>query len=252
MGGGSRKNTRKNGGGNDPRCGCDMRVGWDSSFGDMKQLGGGCAAAACAGPLVPGQVPPQYGGGCGCSGGLLPMTGGGCGCAGSSGYTSLVPGLVGGKKNRTRRMYAGGGCGNISISNGALDPHASPENMGRTLSATRAIYNPIPVSRGGGCPVQDACPFAGTGYCSEFYAKGGKRGGGANGCGCLSNPVFRTGFLQNGKGYKMTKKNRAALRKWRKGQSIGFTMTSSLKAKGLIPRTSRKYRGKKVVSAKYK
>ena len=232
MGGGSRKNTRKNGGGNDPRCGCDMRVGWASSFGDMKQLGGGCAAAACAGPLVPGQVPPQYGGG--------------CGCAGSAGYTSLVPGLVGGKKNRTRR---GGGCGNIPISNGALDPHASPENIGRTLSATRAIYNSVPVSSGGGCPVQDACPFPGTGYCSEFYAKGG---GGANGCGCLSNPVFRTGFLQNGKGYKMTKKNRAALRKWRKGQSIGFTMTSSLKAKGLIPRTSRKYRGKKVVSAKYK
>ena len=239
MGGGSRKNRRKNGGGNDPRCGCDMRVGWDTSFGDMKQLGGGCAAAACAGPLVPGEVPSQYGSG--------------CGCAGSSGYTSLVPGLVGGKKNRTRR---GGACGNIPISNGALDPHASPENIGRTLSATRAIYNSVPVSSGGGCPVQDACPFAGTGYCSEFYAKGGKRGGkrggGANGCGCLSNPVFRTGFLQNGKGYKMTRKNRTALRKWRKGQSIGFTMTSSLKAKGLIPRTSRKYRGKKVVSAKYK
>jgi hypothetical protein len=29
-------------------------------------------------------------------------------------------------------------------------------------------------------------------------------------------------------------------------------MTSSLKAKGLIPRTSRKHRGKKVISAKYK
>jgi len=276
MGGGARKNTRKNGGGNDPRCGCDMRVGWDTSFGDMKQLGGGgCSAAACAGPLVPGEVAQQYGTG--------------CGCAGSSGYTSLVPGLVGGKKNRTRRgggscrnipisngsldphatpenigrtlsatraIYnpvpfssGGGSCGNIHMSNGALDPHASPENIGRTLSSTRAIYNPAPVSRGGGCPVQDACPFAGTGYCSEFYAKGG---GGANGCGCLSNPIFRTGFLQNGKGYKMTKKNRAALRKWRKGQPIGFTMTSSLKAKGLIPRTSRKYRGKKVVSAKYK
>jgi hypothetical protein len=62
------------------------------------------------------------------------------------------------------------------------------------------------------------------------------------GCGC---------GLRRG-GYRPTKKNLAALKKWRKGQSIGFTMTSSLKAKGLIPRTSRKHKGKKVVSAKYK
>ncbi len=62
------------------------------------------------------------------------------------------------------------------------------------------------------------------------------------GCGC---------GLRRG-GYRPTKKNLNALKKWRKGQSIGFTMTSSLKAKGLIPRTSKKNRGKKVVSAKYK
>jgi hypothetical protein len=93
---------------------------------------------------------------------------------------------------------------------------------------------------GGGCPMQDACPFAGTGYCSEFYAKGG----GANGCGCLAKPFFRGG-------YKPTKRNRAALRKLRQGKSIGFTMTSSLKAKGLIPRTSRKHYGKKIISKKY-
>lgn len=62
------------------------------------------------------------------------------------------------------------------------------------------------------------------------------------GCGC---------GLPRG-GYRPTKKNLNALKKWRKGQSIGFTMTSSLKAKGLIPRTSKKNRGKKVVSAKYK
>ena len=189
-GGYTRKNMRKNGGGNDPRCGCDMRVGWSSSFGDMKQLGGGCAAAACAGPLVPGQVPTQYGGACPCSAGLrMGMSGGkrrksrggGCGCAGSSGYTSLVPGLVGG---------------------GSLDPHASPENMGRTLSNTRATYSSVPVSSGGGCAQQDACPFPGTGYCSEFYAKGGKRKNrsrkqnGGNGCGCLAKPFFRGGKRQ--------------------------------------------------------
>jgi hypothetical protein len=64
--------------------------------------------------------------------------------------------------------------------------------------------------------------------------------GGACGCG-----------LPRG-GYRPTKKNLTALKKLRKGQSIGFTMTSSLKAKGLLPRTSKKNRGKKVVSAKYK
>ena len=107
-------------------------------------------------------------------------------------------------------------------------------------------------------PVPDACPFPGTGYCG-FYARGGglpNHVGGANygepmnlqaklrggSCGCLT----RRG------GYRPTKKNLKALKKWRKGQSIGFTMTSSLKAKGLIPRTSRKHRGKKIVSAKYK
>lgn len=137
---------------------------------------------------------------------------------------------------------------------------------------------PLPTQSGGACPcsmgllqqgggqptvynsnpVPDACPFPGTGYCG-FYARGGglpNHVGGANygepmnlqaklrggSCGCLT----RRG------GYRPTKKNLKALKKWRKGQSIGFTMTSSLKAKGLIPRTSRKHRGKKIVSAKYK
>jgi hypothetical protein len=49
-------------------------------------------------------------------------------------------------------------------------------------------------------------------------------------------------------GYKATKRNLKYLRKWKRGESIGFTMTSSLKAKGLIPRAN----GKKKVSAKYK
>ena len=98
---------------------------------------------------------------------------------------------------------------------------------------------------GGSMPVCGSCPFPGTGAC-DFYAKGGKRnrkqrGGG---CGCSA------GLLKGG--YRPTRKNLNALKKWRKGQSIGFTMTASLKAKGLIPRTSRKQKGKKVVSRKYR
>jgi hypothetical protein len=54
-----------------------------------------------------------------------------------------------------------------------------------------------------------------------------------------------------GKGYKATRKNRALLKRWKRGESIGFTARSSLKAKGLIPRTSKSQRGKYIVSKKY-
>jgi hypothetical protein len=67
---------------------------------------------------------------------------------------------------------------------------------------------------------------------------GTKRGGG---CGCS---IWKGG-------YKPTRKNRNALARWKRGESIGFTMRSSLKAKGLIPRTSKKNRGKYIVSKKY-
>ena len=53
-------------------------------------------------------------------------------------------------------------------------------------------------------------------------------------------------------GYRATRKNRNMLAKWRRGESIGFTGVASLKAKGLIPRTSRKNRGKKIVGPKYR
>jgi hypothetical protein len=49
-------------------------------------------------------------------------------------------------------------------------------------------------------------------------------------------------------GYRATKRNLKYLKKWKRGESIGFTMRSSLKAKGLIPRAN----GKKRVSAKYR
>jgi hypothetical protein len=48
-------------------------------------------------------------------------------------------------------------------------------------------------------------------------------------------------------GYKPTKRDLFYLRKYKQGKSIGFTMRSSLKAKGLIPRSN----GTKRVSKKY-
>ena len=49
-------------------------------------------------------------------------------------------------------------------------------------------------------------------------------------------------------GYRATKRNMKYLQRWKKGKSIGFTMRSSLKAKGLIPRAN----GTKRVSRKYR
>ena len=67
-----------------------------------------------------------------------------------------------------------------------------------------------------------------------------KMGGG--GCPCM----------EQAGGYRATARNRQLLARLRRGESIGFTATASLKAKGLIPRTSRKYRGKKILGPKYR
>ena len=64
-------------------------------------------------------------------------------------------------------------------------------------------------------------------------------------CPCQALPQLPTP-LQGG--YKPTKRNLKYLKLWKKGKSIGFTMRSSLKAKGLIPRAN----GTKRVSPKYR
>ena len=103
--------------------------------------------------------------------------------------------------------------------------------------------------KGGGMPACGSCPFPGTGYC-DFYAKGGGAPMKGGGCGC---GLWQSGGTRRKRGgYRPTKKNLKYLKKWRRGESIGFTMTSSLKAKGLIPRTSKTLKGKRVVSRKYK
>jgi hypothetical protein len=80
-----------------------------------------------------------------------------------------------------------------------------------------------------GCPCGDRS--------AGILLRGGTQRGG--GCGCALGPMVG--------GYQPTARNLKALRKWRRGQSIGFTMRSSLKAKGLIPRAN----GTRRVSAKY-
>ncbi len=74
------------------------------------------------------------------------------------------------------------------------------------------------------------------------------------GCGCRPVPPIPTamgGYKASPKtngGYRPTKRDLKYLKLWRQGKSIGFTMRSSLKAKGLIPRAN----GTKRVSAKYR
>lgn len=51
--------------------------------------------------------------------------------------------------------------------------------------------------------------------------------------------------------YKPTAKNLDQLRRFQRGESIGFTARSSLRAKALLPRISRKYKGLYVFGPKY-
>jgi len=51
--------------------------------------------------------------------------------------------------------------------------------------------------------------------------------------------------------YKITQKNKNMLKRYKKGISIGFTGKASLRAKGLLPRESKKYKGRYVLGPKY-
>lgn len=128
------------------------------------------------------------------------------------------------------------------------------DNKGPTAGGSRKSRK-----QNGGC----GCMMAGL--LPKKTVKGGKsrRGGKRSGTskrqrggygGCSGQPTMLKalgimgGGKQRGGTYKPTAKNRSALRKFRAGKSIGFTMRSSLKAKGLIPRAN----GTRRVSNKYK
>ncbi len=51
--------------------------------------------------------------------------------------------------------------------------------------------------------------------------------------------------------YVPNAKNRSLLRRYKRGESIGFTARSSLRAKGLLPRVSQRYAGMYVLGPKY-
>ena len=68
------------------------------------------------------------------------------------------------------------------------------------------------------------------------------------GCPCNNRPAPYMGM---GGLYKPTRKNMKLFRAYKRGKSIGFTSKASLRAKGILPRNSRKYRGKYVLGPKY-
>lgn len=107
-----------------------------------------------------------------------------------------------------------------------------------------------------GCDMKNPLPAYAYSLEAARDVKGGKRKtqtrkqrGGS--CGLLPMQGGGCGCGLKG-GYKATKRNRKYLANYRRGKSIGFTMKASLKAKGLLPRSSKKNYGKKIVGNKYK
>lgn len=239
----------KKGGGNNPSCGCDMQVGWPKFLTENIPLptmkGGACAA--CSGlplptPMSGGGQPTAYNsnpipdacpfpgtGYCGfyARGGFLPNhnTRGG-----------FLPNHTGGANygepmNLQARLRGGANNNNNNEENLWYNQQNMGEYRQQMINRLENAYYANSNNNNNQNTNKD--PNA-----VMPLSRNNQEGGG---CGCV-------GFKG---GYRPTKKNLKALKKWRRGQSIGFTKTSSLKAKGLIPRNSKKHRGKKVVSAKY-
>jgi hypothetical protein len=142
----------------------------------------------------------------------------------------------------TLPTLAGGGCKEQAGGCGCL--------LGSAPQAKRKTRRPARWSLRGGYP---GCTGQPTMLRALGIMAGGKRSKrqSAGACGaCAGLPRFLRGGSRRSTGgkYIPTARNKALLRKWRAGKSIGFTARSSLKAKGLIPRANGTFR----LSAKYK
>lgn len=158
--------------------------------------------------------------------GLLFAQGGSCGM-GSCGWTQMQQGgadckigvlqpRFGGKRKTRKNMTKGGTCG-CGVPKPAMmelpsGVRPSSELVGGQCGCSAPMFQIKRPMTGGACACQIVSP----------------------------KPVALGG-------YKPTKRNLKYLKKWKEGKSIGFTMRSSLKAKGLIPRANGTYR----VSPKY-
>lgn len=147
-------------------------------------------------------------------------------------------------RNKTRKG------GRIGVMNPTWGGKNKPENISESLLNISEVFT------GGMCsdkgclkmPMMQLPPGISLGPLTA-----GLKGGMRSGCGCQAVPKIPIPMGELPKegyrgGYRPTAKNLKYLRKWKKGKSIGFTMRSSLKAKGLIPRAN----GTKRVSNKYR
>ena len=140
------------------------------------------------------------------------------------------------RRNKTRKVRGGSDC-RVAIGFPKFGGKNKPTNIANSLlNLSECLIS------GGGCgcgsikPMMKLPEGVSLGPITSNLMKGG-------GCPCMEvAPIPRPLG-----GYRATKRNLKYLKLWKKGKSIGFTMRSSLKAKGLIPRAN----GKKRVSAKY-
>jgi serine/threonine protein kinase len=158
--------------------------------------------------------------------------------------------MLGGSRmrNKTRKNRGGGNC-RIGIMNptfGGKRKPAKPQNTIESLSNLSEIIGggpsecPCSTATLAAKPMMSLPPGVTLGPITANLMKGGAN----TGCGCQAAPKLPTALG----GYRATVKNLKYLKKWKQGKSIGFTMRSSLKAKGLIPRAN----GTKKVSPKYR
>lgn len=152
------------------------------------------------------------------------------------------------RRNKTRKLSGGscnmGSCqlpqsGGMRI--GVMNPtYGGNKKPGNKLEAALNLSESLVSGGGCGCGVPKPMMSLPPGISLGPLTAGLK--GGA--CPCMAAPKLPTALG----GYRATKRNLKYLKLWKKGKSVGFTMRSSLKAKGLIPRVN----GKKRVSAKYR
>ena len=128
--------------------------------------------------------------------------------------------------------------GKTGEANGAANG-AAPEANHKTNGAAPEVNHKTNGSANGAAPVAapEAAPVAAPEAAPE--AEEEKKS---------ANKANETAGGKRKGGYRPTKKDKTALKKLKQGKSIGFTMRSSLKAKGLLRRAN----GTMRLSAKYK
>ena len=165
--------------------------------------------------------------------GLVFANGGSCGTG-----TCAIPPMTGGAN----------GANNVNCRIGVLLPRFGGKRNKKkdsTLNNVTQIAANVGELAGGGCGCGMRKPMmelpAGVKPSTDLWQ------GGSCGCGVYPGSEYSNPWRDLTGGYRATNKNKKYLKLWKQGKSIGFTMRSSLKAKGLIPRAN----GTRRVSPKY-